>query len=246
MTAMSSFYLKTQVTRYVVLFVERSGSTYLATLLDSHPDIKALREQFAVLIQQGKGAEDQLNWARNFYTHPLLGRYKSYGFKTKLVDILDRQGFARLLEEKNCRVITLYRRNSVKAVISTINAKRLYEASGNWNLLDEKNRQSSFEIDPTEFGELLEERQTWDQELEAYSSQLNTPKIKLFYEDLLQNEQELLDKVFAHIKVKPRPVQGKTLKHTKDNLREVITNFDQLRYRYVGTVYEQMFDEVLV
>jgi hypothetical protein len=35
------------------------------------------------------------------------------------------------------------------------------------------------------------------------------------------------------------------LKITSDNLREAVTNFDELRACYQGTFYENMFDEVL-
>jgi hypothetical protein len=41
------------------------------------------------------------------------------------------------------------------------------------------------------------------------------------------------------------PLESRTLKHTNDDLRQVILNFDELRSDYVGTPYECMFDEVL-
>jgi LPS sulfotransferase NodH len=187
-----------------------------------------------------------LDWARDFYTPPWIGRYKSYGFKTKLVDILDPQGFARLLEEKDCRVIQLLRRNSVKAVISTINADRLHKSTGSWNLLKDGDRMPPFAVDFQQFEQMLQERQEWDRELEAYSGQLRLPVITLFYEDLLRDEKAFLQKVFDFIGVSPQPVKGKTIKHTQDNLRDVITNFDELRAKYAGTHYETMFDEVIV
>ena len=51
--------------------------------------------------------------------------------------------------------------------------------------------------------------------------------------------------MFAFLDVPERAVQSKTLKHTSDDLRQVITNFDDLRARYTGTRYASMFDEVL-
>lgn len=242
---MSPVFLRKQVTRFVILFVERSGSTYLATLLDAHQDILARREEFAQMRQRGAGGAEQLEWASQFYTPPLVGDHKAIGFKTKIVDILDPDGFAQLLENTNCRIIQLYRRNAVKAAISTINAKRLYDASGNWNLLKESDRLKPFSVDIDEFEQLLKERQEWDREVDDFANRLKLPKMTLYYEDLLQDEKLFKERVFDFIGVRHLPVQGKTIKNTQDDLRRAILNFNQLRSRFAGTIYEPMFDEVL-
>ncbi|MCI0519978.1 MAG: hypothetical protein L0Z70_06930 [Chloroflexi bacterium] len=243
---MAVFYFSPQTVRYVILFVERSGSTYLATALATHPNIDARREEFASLIQQGKNAQQQLAWAEDFYSQPLVGRYKAYGFKTKMMDILDPQGFADLLRRMEVHVIQLQRRNTVKAVISTINAKRIYQASGNWNLLKEGDRQPAFEVDLAEFDALLKEREVWDRELADYVRALGQPTLELFYEELLQDENRFLTRIFEFIQAPPRPLQAKTLKNTRDDLREVILNLDALKNQYAGTPFAEMFDEVLV
>jgi LPS sulfotransferase NodH len=243
---MASIYLRNQVTRFVILFVERSGSTYLATLLDAHPQILAKREEFAHLRQRGKNGADQLDWARQFYTPPLVSQHKAVGFKTKMVDIIDPDGFARLLHDLHCRIIVLQRRNIVKAAVSTINAKRLHEASGNWNLLNDSDRLPAFPVDLDEFDRLLRERQAWDREIEEFTQRLHLPSLQLMYEDLLVSESAFMQRVFDFIGVRYEPVTGKTLKNTRDDLRDAIVNFDELRNHYLGTRYEQMFDEVLV
>jgi len=242
---MRSFYLRSQVCRYVTLFVERSGSTYLATLLSSHAEILAKREEFAHLRQRGVDGPGQLEWARTFWTPPWIGSNKAVGFKAKLVDILDPAGFARLLVDRKVRIIQLQRRNLVKAVVSTLNAKRLHDASGNWNLLKESDRLPAFRIDCGEFDQLLQDRIRWDEELESYASKVPLPRVKLYYEDLLREKQRFLDQVLDFIGVRPKPVQAKTLKNTKDDLREVILNFDELRGKYAGTPFDTMFDEVI-
>jgi len=121
------FYLRHQVTPYVILFIERDGSTYLTSMLQTHPEIKADYERFAVLKQKGANGAQQLEWAYQLFSPPLIGRIGAIGFKTKLVDILDEDGFTKLLYEKNCHIIQMTRRNLVKAVVSRINARRLFE-----------------------------------------------------------------------------------------------------------------------
>lgn len=243
---MRGFYLRHQVTRYVILFIERDGSTHLTSLLMSHPEIKADYERLAVLRQEGAKAEDQLAWIRSYFTPGLVNRYEAVGFKTKLVDVLDRDGLTRVLQDNHCRVIQMHRRNFVKAVVSRINARRLYEASGKWNLYDQKDRMPAFDIDPDIFEQYLQEREQAESELIAYVDQLGLPALKIVYEDLLVNSAMILAQVFNHIGVHPFQVQSKTLKHTSDNLRDVVLNFDELRSGYEGTKYATMFDEVLV
>ena len=243
-TTPMSRYLRSQVTRFVVLFVERTGSTYLMTTLASHPDIEALREQFAVLRQQGKDGAGQLEWAKEFFTPPLIGEHAAVGFKTKMIDILDPDSFSALLREKQAKIIQLERRNSVKGVISTINASHLHAVSGTWNLLNENDRMPSFAVSPDEFDRLIQQRKAWDQELETYVQHLDLPTLRLWYEDLLLDEYAFFASVLEFLHVKSVPMQGRTLKNTSDDLREVITNFDELRTRYAGTRYESMFDEI--
>ncbi len=241
-----SIFFRPQVNPFVMLFVERSGSTYLTTLLNSHPDVYAQGEKFDAMRQQGKGAREQLEWAEEVLTPPLVGRNKARGFKTKTMDILDPDGLAELMRRLQCKVIQLQRRNLVKAVVSTVNAKRLWEKSGTWNLLDEKNRLSEFAINPDVFDELLQQRIQWDDELESYVQSLHLPTLKLYYEELLTDEAGFIRRVYDFLGLKPKPAQGITLKNTKDDLRHVLLNFDDLRAKYAGTRYQAMFDEVLL
>jgi hypothetical protein len=101
-------------------------------------------------------------------------------------------------------------------------------------------------VDPREFDTLLQEREELDRDLDGYVGQLGLPTLQLFYEDLLQNEATFVAKTVAFLNAGDRPSTGATLKNTKDDLREAIVNFDELRTRYAGTRYEPMFDEVLV
>ena len=242
----SGFYLRHQVTPFVILFIERDGSTYMIGMLNSHPEIETVYERFAVMRQKGQSGREQLAWAREFFTPPFIGRTAAMGFKTKLVDVLEPEGFAQLLHEKQCRIIHMRRRNRVKAVVSKINARRLYEATGNWNLYDKSDRRPPLAVDPDHFAELLQEREELDDALHTYVERLDLPTLSVCYEDLLQDRDNILQTIFAFLGVRPYPVEETTMKHTKDDLREALENFDELRALYEGTEYERMFDEVLV
>lgn len=238
-------YLRPQVTPFVILFIERDGSTYMISMLESHPAIATVYERFAVMRQKGEDAAAQLAWARDFYSAPLIGSTGAIGFKTKLVDVLDLDGFAALLQEKQVHVIQMQRRNRVKAVISRINARRLYEATGNWNLYDKSDRMPPMHVKPELFAGYLREREEADEQLDAYVAALGLPTLRVTYEELLVNRDAVLRQIFSFLQIAPHPVQEKTIKHTKDDLREVVENFDALRAHYAGTPYEAMFDELL-
>jgi hypothetical protein len=115
-----------------------------------------------------------------------------------------------------------------------------------WGLFKEENRLSAIQIDPTEFDEQLQERERLQKDLDSYIEKLGLPTLSLCYEDLLLHKDDVLQQIFTFFQVKPLPVKAVALKITNDNLRSAIVNFDELRGKYRGTQYENMFDEILV
>lgn len=239
------FYSRGQVSRFVVLFQGRSGSTFLTTALGSHPQIRAAGEMLAQLRNQG--AQAQLHWARESLTPPLLGRHAAIGFKTKLMDVLDPDGLAQLLKQMQPRTILLLRRNRVKLGVSWINIDRLHLEKGKWQSYTGEDRPSvPFTIAVDGFQCRLETLEELTQSLKSYVSKLGLPTLSLYYEYLLTDEQKTFERVFSFLGVKPKAIQPRCIKTTSDDLREVIKNFEELRSHYRGTPYEEMFDEVLV
>jgi LPS sulfotransferase NodH len=228
--------------RFVLLFIARSGSTYLVDALASHPEICAKWEG----LLGKKSADAQLQRARKFFTQSPHARYPAVGFKTKLGDVKDPEGFSKLLRDLGARIILLQRRNSIKHVVSQLNAQRIHDATGRWNLWNEEDRLPPATIDVAEFERRLERVEKKKRTLESYAKTLELPTLWLNYEDLLVDQRATLERVFSFLGVQSEPVQGGSIKNTSDDLREAVSNFDELRSRYVGTPYEQMFDEVLV
>jgi LPS sulfotransferase NodH len=239
------FYLRSQVSRFVIMFQGRSGSTLLTTALDSHPRIRAAGETLAEL--KDHGAEAQLQMTRELLTPPLIGRHAVVGFKAKLMDVLDPEGFAKSLKEMRPSIILSLRRNSVKLVVSWINSERLHRKEGKWQSYTEEDRPSvPFIIAVDDFQCRLKTLEGLRWSLESYVSKLGLPTLSLYYEDLLTDEQKTFEQVFSFLGVKPEAVRPRCIKTTSDDLREVIKNFEDLRSHYRGTPYEEMFDEVLV
>jgi LPS sulfotransferase NodH len=243
---MKPLVIRPQVRYYVLLFEGRTGSTFLTGALAQHPEVLAKDEKFAGLIRNGLGAAEQLEWARGYFSAPLVGPYRVRGFKTKLSDVLDPGAFAELLQARRARIILLLRRNLVKTVVSFVTAQALYENTGQWNLEHEADRAEPVRIEVPSFDFMLQNRTRINQSLGAYVEKLQLPTLSLYYEDLLVDQQAFLNRVCKFLGVRTVPLASRTKKHTSDNLRNVLSNFDELHAHYAGTPYQAMFDEILL
>jgi LPS sulfotransferase NodH len=236
-------YPSEQVKKFVILFQGRSGSTYLTEALRSHSKIRAQGEQLVGRKEQGFVAQAQ--WIREFFKPRPLAPYAAIGFKTKLSDVVDAGEFANLLKSLDVNIIHLERHNMVKQTISWLNSERLYEATGDWNLYKEADRLPHLEVDLEKFADslsLLEQGKRW---LRRYVDKLALPTLRLSYEDLLLDFEGTIERVLDFLEVPLESVESRVKKSTNDDLRQAVSNFEELRAQYVGTTYEQMFDEVL-
>ncbi len=241
---MPLLFTRHQVNLYVLFLVGRVGSSYLTSMLNSHPQVRALGEKS--LEFKDRDGDEQNKMAGRWLTPPLVSAIGSMGFNAKYVHLSDPSKFAQLLHDRKCRIFHMQRRNKIKAVVSHLNGTRLSESTGKWGLYNASNRPEPFVIDPVEFDTVLRKRETRDMELEDYVRSLDLPTLNLFYEDLLIDKDSFLYRVFHFLGITPRLVTSSTLKVTSDNLREVVINFQELRNLYRGTNYEPMFDEIII
>lgn len=224
---------------FAVLFQGRCGSTYLMEALGSHPDIRAELEKF-----EGLGAAKQVSEIRRLLTRS--SPRAAVGFKNKLGDIREPAAFGAMLREVGARIICLTRRNTVKQVVSLLNAIRLNEATGDWNLYKPEDALGTFVVDVDQFDKRLQRYEREKQDLVAFVTGLQLPALFLYYEDILLDHDATMEMTLGFLGVREGHIAGSAMKNTSDDLREVVTNFDELRGRYAGTRYEAMFDEVFV
>ncbi|HZJ25704.1 MAG TPA: hypothetical protein VFF40_01600 [Acidimicrobiia bacterium] len=235
--------LRAHVVRFVILFPGRVGSTYLVSALDGHPDVEAKGERLDPL--RAAGAPAQLAWTRRYLRGPIVNRHRAVGFKTKLRDVLDTDGFARLLDEFDARVVLLDRRNDVKHVVSRVTARRLRDTTGRWNRYGDEAAAAPVEIDPADFDARLRAVVAEKASIAEFVAGLDRPSLHVDYEDLLATPDATFGRVLDFLDVRRRPIRGATEKHTSDDLRDVLVNFEALRAGYDGTRYAAMFDEVI-
>jgi LPS sulfotransferase NodH len=208
-----------EVRPFVILFQVRSGSTYLIEALNSHPHIFAEGEKLKgrkvwppPTSKSGlseNGAHLQHQGIFEFFTQPPQG-ISAIGFKTKLVDLVDRKDFAKLLKKLRVYIIQLDRCNLVKQLVSWFNAERLSEATGDWNLYNEKDRLPPFTIDVDLFLSRFQMMEKARRILIDYVMSLELPTLSLYYEDLLMDKQTTINQALSFLGVNSEPVEGKT------------------------------------
>ena len=228
------------ISKFVVVMTGRSGSSYLIDLLNSSHSIDARGEQFSGM----RSAKRQLAWLKRVYRDPVAPEIGAIGFKTKVQDILDKDRFAELMREEEARVIVLRRKNIVKSVVSWFNAERLFAGTGEWNLGGERSSSSPINVDSTLFAKRVSLMEQATMQLEEFCERLPAPRLYLHYEDLLTSLDTTLDAVFRFLDVPRTDTSCGIRKNTSDNLREAIANFDEIRTQFIGTRYEEMFDDV--
>jgi len=191
-------------------------------------------------------AKEQLKWLDNFFEKSYDAKIGAIGFKTKLGDVLDPKMFTEMLRQKGVKIIYMDRKNIVKLAVSVINSRRIYAKIKDWNLKREKDCLSLLYLDPQEFAIVLKNVIDVKNELSAYIEEVKRPTLKIYYEDLLLNESKTLRRINEFLGVPFVHTRSSFLKSTNDNLRKAVLNFDEIYSRYKGTVYEDMFDEVLM
>lgn len=211
--------------RYVTLFPGRTGTTWLVSHMQTHPEIVARYEILSrhnTTWQEQKACLDELFEQKRF---PVI---KAVGFKTKIHAIGDWARFFDYLHEKDFRIIHQIRENQLKFVVSVVRAKMLRNAEGQSNLF----HQHQQPIGPIEIPEPLfaraKKRLNVAKQLQAFIDTLQLPKLKVVYESLLDDEQAALDQVWDFLEVSRAPTRGLTRKNTPDDIRQVVTNLDEL------------------
>ena len=236
-----------RMTRFLILFEGRSGSTYLVEALDSHPDIRAGKELLGSVKTKGRTwSEAQLEFLNEYYFGSDVDQYRAVGFKTKRKDILRKQELAQWLRDNQVKIILLRRRNRVKRMVSVMNGLRLKEETGDWNLYRDKDQRGAIEIDVERFDQWLKRDEERLQLLVDYASSLELPTLSICYEELLTSADTIIERICEFLGVAYRTLEGDCLKNTSDDLSEAVVNFKELKNHFSGTLYEDMFDERLV
>ena len=243
------------LTRFIILFEGRNGSSFVTSKLASHPEVIAIDEPLV-----GKTAKEQYDWLRKFFDKPrsAIGKksrlcnalFKSgarnkpvaAGFKTKLRTVEDIEMFRSLIEEYNCKIIHLDRKNIIKQAISGLNGLRLFQLHGRYNLLKGQNELPPFSPTIAELEEEILFKSQKKAALQAFLKELKQPVVTLYYEELLQDQEKFFSELLSFLKLKPGSMHSKLIKSSNDDIRQAILNYGEIKEHFSRKGYEEMFD----
>ena len=245
--------------RFVVLSTQRSGTTWVIDMLNSHPSVSAYGELF-VLDGKGRppwGARDMPFWetyrkhhAVNGHSDPedLIIRYldrlyaprsaiKAIGFKLMYgqsgahPDVLD------YLRARGASVIHLIRRNYLDIIISKETAvlRNLFSARDSQPVAKVKIR-----LDPANLIKRIEEQQREPGIGRRLLSAAGLRYVEVYYEDLAAEKRafgSLLS--FLGIAGGADALRSVMRKLNSEPQREILSNYEAVRQALEGTAYRE-------
>lgn len=221
-------------TRFVIFGSERSGSTLLVNLLNSHEDIHCDGE---ILTRPVVFPRLYIHW------HVTRDNFKAYGFKLLDYHLRREQRmrkpgkFIAYLYAQGYQFIYLTRQNLLRHAISKFFARQHTYHNRSGQKLEQK--QIHVDIDV-----LFRWMRGSERSLKLINDQWlkNIPYLSLTYEqDLLQqsSHQKTVDKIVQFLGLPSAPVNTSMTKVTSPRLENFVTNYDDMAQALKNTKYEQ-------
>lgn len=258
------------ITRFILLGRTRTGSTLLQTLLSSHSQIRVFGELFAAYALPGWGIEPVLKSPkaialiqndpvsfldkylftlvpRQLAASPFKPGLRVVGFKLFYDQAREEPwqtvwDYAR--ERTDIRIIHIKRRNLLKAHLSHKRA----QASRSWidTPLNRPNEDAPvsdlhLHLDYEEclraFTHTREQEQICDEMFASHQ------RIEVLYEDLSADWRKEIERVQDFLDVPRESLEPVTRKQASLPMANEIANYLELKDRFRGTVWEELFDE---
>jgi LPS sulfotransferase NodH len=248
---------------FCILTTQRSGSTWLVSLLDSHPQIKAFSELF-IGEEFAHQSDEYLPWTdqhlssfyefekrnpglRPFQVFQYLETldhypetYRAVGFKLMYSQLAKRPEILLKLILAKYKVINLVRENPLDIIISKANLRR----SGSPHFKKEQ-ALKAIELKPTL---LLQELKKQDRKTQLMRTMLNLLPLQVLnitYESLCENQQSAINSVLSFLEVEDKKISlnSNLKKISKGQYSQKIANFEEVRIALSGTRFQQFLRE---
>lgn len=236
--------------RFVVLAAPRTGSNWLCTLLDSHPEVLCHHEIFnpeglhySLRLRDGSfdlGTVAERDRAPEAVLEEVWRQsrgHRAVGFKLNRGQ--DERVFRRVLADPGVRTILLRRRNRIRTFVSEAIAER----TGQWESYGGSGtdagagpRRLVVEAAALRAGVARNER--YYGELESALRTGGRPHLSLVYERLADEEERRRMLRFLDVAERPELLTGGTRKQNPYPLSETIANFEQLARELRGSDLE--------
>lgn len=234
------------VTRFVLLPAPRTGSNWLCTLLDSHPDILCHHELYNPegihLALDRRDGSLSLGTLAERERDPLgllerawaahLG-HAAVGFKLNLGQ--SEAVFRAVLADRGVLKLVLGRRNRVKTFVSEVIARE----TARWESYGEAGGDAPaprIRVDPAALLAHAERNRDHFEELRRALSGPGHRVLETGYEDLESARER--ERILGFLGVRTLPLTSRTFKRETRDLRDVIENFSEVEAALRGTGLE--------
>lgn len=256
---------ETKKSKFCVVTTPRSGSTWLSTLLNSHPQIKAFEEPFTWRKERPNWREDNFPTYYNFYQNStslklpgirspwilfkyldLLDSYKAekdfelIGFKMMYSQILKDPGILLRFILDRYKIVHLVRENFLDILISRTIMKQCGVAHSNQlsaNKFKSKTKQAFLE--PSSLIESLSRLEKNSKLVRSFLKFMPIKIIEIKYESLVENQDQVLCSLANFLEVDSIAVtfNSELKKLNPEKYKDKIANYDQVLETLEGSKY---------
>lgn len=244
----------------------RCGSTWLTSLLASHPDVKCRREEFALANGQGKESPEQRTRILcKFFEDPLTYNPTPAQCVARVEKLFSRQAIANGFKFKypnqvesypevmnalrqlaqELKVVHLTRANLLKRAVSRQNLLRRLKGTPRvaTTATERQVKAKKLTVDIPLLMSYMERQQRQFDRLEQIVAEF--PHVnQIDYEDLLREQEQVLSSVLRFLGVDPKAkLTSNLVKATPDRLEDIVANYDDVVAAISNSAYARFLDE---
>ena len=239
--------------KFIILSSQRSGSTYLQMLLNSHPDIFAGGEIFnnnprhpieienitqSLVDIKDSDPEKYLN---HYFLHSTERPVNCIGFRLFYDHGRGRREviWSVLKNIPDFRIIHLQRKNQLKQFVSL----KLAETTSHWL---RRASEKPFEYEPIPLDIRECKRYFRRQQRKKERAVLffdNTERLDIFYEDLAEDPKSETGRVLSFLGLNPAELSCDIGKQNFQSLTKTIANYHELKNQLKDTDWEYYFED---
>jgi hypothetical protein len=236
-------------TKFLILCQYRTGSTLLATLINSHPGLYCDHEIFNAGFTGNYSIIFPVSHIyKNLQKNIRAKHISCYGFDFKIHHIgiyhplINASRLVEKLYNRGWKIISLRRENVVKQAISCLVARNRKK----WHYWTEEEKLQNHKkvyIKPDQLFRILKEIDRITCIEDKILKNLSYQRI-LYEKELLRKEthQKTADKVFQHLKLPSVPVGSQLIRASSDQISDQIQDFDQIRDAICNSKWAKYLD----
>lgn len=248
---------------FLIVGKGRTGSSFLRSLLNSHPGVVAYAELFVSYdrpvwdVPYAPRSPGVIRTLRRdpgrFLERHVFRRHPPSVAAVGLKMLYDqarheawRDVWNLLRDRPGLHVLHNTRRNLLATYLSWRRAER----TGIWKVTEatrpraeEVARQVRLELDVDDCRRFFEETEIQARRMETFFTEAGRPVLEVAYEDLAADRDATLDRVQDFLGVEPRALRPTTHKQAMLPLSEEIVNYGELHRAFSGTPWERFLDK---